>query len=225
VNKSIVREQNSIYYRLAHWPIWIFVCFLADGRLTFHLIARGFDRQMLRRLAAVLAGTGAAVLVGKLPGGEPRPYILRFTEDRPNPLYRRFYYTLAWSELVAYTLLNIVGIIGALIRGRWQFQSVYHRGYFPIAGTIWALGVLRLLPRVKSSTKGEADERRYFYGAVWSVGCAQGVLGVMWKLLPLTRRGTLTKLVGFLGVLGFLGGLAVRGILPRTQRTLVPGSS
>jgi hypothetical protein len=210
---------------LAHWPIWIFVCFLSDGRLTFRLVARGFDREMLRRLTAVLAGTGAAVLLGKLPGGEPRPYIVRFTEDRPNPLYRRICYTLAWSELVAYTLLNIAGVVGALIRGRWQFQSIYHRGYLPIAGTVCALGALGLLPRVKSSTKGEADERRYFYGAVWSVGCAQVVLGVMWKLLPITRRGTFMKLAGFLGVIVFLGRLAVRGTLPRTQRILVPRSS
>ena len=91
---------------------------------------------------------------------------------------------------------------------------VYHRGYFPIAGTIWVLGALRLLPRAKSSTKGEADERRYFYGAVWSVGCAQGVLGVMWKLLPITRPADFTKLAAFLGVLAFLARLAARGILP-----------
>jgi hypothetical protein len=101
-------------------------------------------------------------------------------------------------------------------------QSVYYRGYFPIAGAIWALGALRLLPRVKSSTRGECGERRYFYGAVWSVGVAQGVLGVMWKLLPITRRASFTKLAAFLGVLAFLGAVAARGILPRTQRILVP---
>ena len=34
-------------------------------------------------LAAVLVATGIAGLRGSLPGVEPRPYIIRFTEDRP----------------------------------------------------------------------------------------------------------------------------------------------
>ena len=51
-----------------------------------------------RGWALVLVGTGIAGLFGQLPGVEPRPYIIRFTEDRPNPLYRRICYTMAWSE-------------------------------------------------------------------------------------------------------------------------------
>ena len=53
------------------------------------------------------SGTGIAGLRGRLPGVEPRPYIIRFTEDRPNPLYRRVCYTLAWSEVIAFALLNV----------------------------------------------------------------------------------------------------------------------
>jgi len=56
-------------------------------------------------MGAVLAGTGLAGWFGKLPGVEPRPYIIRFTEDRPNPLYRRICYTLAWSEAVTFLIL------------------------------------------------------------------------------------------------------------------------
>src|SRR6516164_7200844 len=39
---------------------------------------------------------GGAGLYGKLPGVEPRPYILRFDEAKPNPVYRRVCYTSAW---------------------------------------------------------------------------------------------------------------------------------
>ena len=94
-----IRERNKVSYRIAHWPIWIWVFFIAPGPLTFDLFYRGFDSRMALWLGAVLVGTGIAGLRGKLPGVEPRPYIIRFTEDRPNPLYRRVCYTLAWSEV------------------------------------------------------------------------------------------------------------------------------
>ena len=104
-----IRERNKISYRVAHWPIWIWVFFIAPGPLTFDLFEHGFDSRMALWLGAVLVGTGIAGLRGRLPGVEPRPYIIRFTEDRPNPLYRRVCYTLAWSEVIAFALLNIPG--------------------------------------------------------------------------------------------------------------------
>ena len=70
------------------WPIWIFVFFIAPGPLTFDLFERGFDLRMAAWLAVVLIGTGIAGSRAT-PGREPKPYIIRFTEDRPNPLYRR----------------------------------------------------------------------------------------------------------------------------------------
>ena len=94
-----IREYNKLYYRFNHWPIWIFVFFIAPGPLTFDLFERGFDARMALWLGAVLVGTGIAGLRGALPGVEPKPYIIRFTEDRPNPLYRRICYTFAWSEV------------------------------------------------------------------------------------------------------------------------------
>ncbi len=94
-----IREYNKLYYRFNHWPIWIFVFFIAPGPLTFDLFERGFDARMALWLGAVLVGTGIAGLRGALPGVEPKPYIIRFTEDRPNPLYRRVCYTFAWSEV------------------------------------------------------------------------------------------------------------------------------
>ena len=78
-----IRERNKLYYRFNHWPIWIFVFFIAPGPLTFDLFERGFDTRMALWLGAVLIGTGIAGLRGALPGVEPKPYIIRFTEDRP----------------------------------------------------------------------------------------------------------------------------------------------
>ncbi len=218
-----IRERNKTYYRVLHWPIWITVFYLAPGPLTFTLFAHGVDKAMAIWLGCVLLGTGIAGLFGQLPGVEPKPYIIRFTEDRPNPLYRRICYTLAWSELVTYAVLNVAGLVWALASGQWRLQQFYHAAYFPIAGTIWLLGLLGLLPRVKPSTKGEGDERRYFYGTVWSVPLAQTVLWMMYLAVP--HGGfvpDLSKLLVFLAIIVFMGRLAVKGVLPRTRK-IVPG--
>jgi hypothetical protein len=217
-----LRERNKVTYRLAHWPIWIAVFFLAPGPLTFRLFARGFGTGTAAWLSAVIFATGIAAARGRLPGVEPRPYIIRFTEDRPNPLYRRICYTMAWSELITYAALNLAGLAGALITGRWQLQQIYDYAYFPIAGLIWILGALGRLPRVKASTEGEGDERRYFYGTVWAVCLAQPVLWILWQTLPNTRTADAAKLAVFVAILAFMGSLAVRGILPRTRK-IVPG--
>jgi hypothetical protein len=161
-------------------------------------------------------------LRGRLPGVEPKPYIIRFTEDRPNPLYRRVCYTFAWSEAVTFAVLNIAGLIVAIVTGHWYLKQMYVYGYFPIAGTIWLLGALGRLPRVKPSTKGEGHERRYFYGTVWAVCWAQPTLWLLWKVVPQTRIGDSIKLIVFVGILAFVGNLARQGKLPRT-RPIVPG--
>ncbi|MFN8061977.1 MAG: hypothetical protein U0Q12_22665 [Vicinamibacterales bacterium] len=217
-----IRERNKLYYRVLHWPIWIFVFFIAPGPLTFDLFERGFDVRMALWLGAVLLATGIAGLRGKLPGVEPRPYIIRFTEDRPNPLYRRVCYTVAWSEAVSFAALNIAGLIVAILTGQWLLKQMYAYGYFPLAATMWLLGVLGRLPRVKPSTQGEGHERRYFYGTVWAVSIAQPVLWLLWRVLPHTRVADAIKLGAFLGVLAFMGTLSVLGRLPRT-RPIVPG--
>jgi hypothetical protein len=217
-----LRDRNKTTYRLAHWPIWIWVFFLAPGPLTFHLFAYGFNGWMAAWLGVVLIGTGIAGLRGKLPGVEPRPYIIRFTEDKPNPLYRRVCYTFAWSALITYALLNAAGLVDALINERWRLRQIYEAAYFPLAIAIWILGAAALLPRVKASTKGEGHERRYFYGSVWAVCFAQPVLGMLWKTLPRGRTTDAIELVVFVSILTVTGLLARRGVLPRTRR-IVPG--
>jgi len=217
-----IRERNKISYRLNHWPIWIFVFFIAPGPMTFTLFEHGFDRRMLAWMAIVLIGTGIAGLFGRLPGVEPKPYIIRFTEDRPNPLYRRICYTVAWSEAIAFAVLNIAGLSWAIATGEWRLRQIYEAAYFPIAGTIWVLGALGQLPRVKASTKGEGHERRYFYGSVWAVAVAHPILWFMWKVLPHTRTADALKLLVFVSILAWIGNLARRGLLART-RPIVPG--
>jgi hypothetical protein len=217
-----IRARNKISYRLAHWPIWIFVFFIAPGPMTFSLFAHGFTWRMAAWLAVAVLGTGLAGLAGKLPGVEPRPYIIRFTEDRPNPWYRRICYTLAWSEAITFALLNIAGLTLAIATGHWRLRQIYEIAYFPIAGTVWLLGAIGQLPRVKRSTKGEGHERRYFYGSVWAVCVAQPMLWVLWKAFPETPSTDLLKLVVFVSILAWVGNRARLGLLPRT-RPIVPG--
>jgi hypothetical protein len=217
-----IRDRNKVHYRLAHWPIWIWVFFLAPGPLTFQLFAYGFDSRMAAWLGAVLIATGIAGLRGRLPGVEPRPDIIRFTEDKPNPLYRRVCYTFAWSALLTYALLNLAGLIDSVATGHWRLRQIYEAAYFPLAIPIWILGAAGQLPRVKPSTKGEGHERRYFYGSVWAVSFAQPALGALWRILPRGRTGDVIKLVAFVAILTIAGVLSRRGLLPRTRR-IVPG--
>ena len=217
-----LRSRNKISYRLAHWPIWIFVFFIAPGPLTFQLFERGVDRRMLMWLAVVLAGTGLAAYFGRLPGVEPAPYIVRFTEDRPNPLYRRICYTLAWSEVIAFAVLNATGLAHAALSGEWRLRQMYDAAYFPIVVSIWILGAVGWLPRVKRSTQGEGHERRFFYGSVWAVCVGQPILWFLWKVLPHSRPADTFKLLVFIGILAWIGNLARLGVLPRT-RPILPG--
>lgn len=219
-----MRVRNIRVYRLAHWPIWIWVFFLLPGPLTFSLFAHGFGSASLIWLLVVLAATGVAGFHGLLPGSEPRPYILRFDEDKPNPLYRRFCYTFAWNAVLNFALLNLLGLVFAAATGVWRLGQIYHYLYLPLCLLILLLGALRVLPRVRTSTKGEGTERRYFYGSVWAVTAAQAVLLVLWKTLPSTSAANLVKLIVYVAVLAGMGFAAYAGMLPRT-RPILPGES
>ncbi|HTA41319.1 MAG TPA: hypothetical protein VK789_02660 [Bryobacteraceae bacterium] len=217
-----IRERNKKIYRVAHWPIWIWVFFLAPGPLTFDLFEHGPSWRNMAWLLVVLVGTGIAGVFGQLPGVEPRPYILRFTEDKPNPLYRRVCYTFAWSDVVTFALLNLAGLAVAAFTGTWYLKQIYAYAYFPLYIAILILGALGILPRVRPSTKGEGTERRYFYGSVWAVTLAQALLMLLWKALPRSHAGDIVKLVIYVAALAVLGLSARYGLLPRT-RPILPG--
>jgi hypothetical protein len=217
-----IREKNKPHYRVAHWPIWIWVFFLAPGPLTFDLFAGNPSRLNVVWLLAVLAGTGLAALRGQLPGVEAKPYILRFTEDRPNPLYRKICYTFAWSDAITFASLNLAGLVVAVVTGTWYLKQIYQYCYFPLYGLILLLGALGILPRVRRSTKGEGTERRYFYGTVWSVTLSQTLLMILWKILPRSHPGDAIKLAIYVASLTALGICASRGLLYRT-RPILPG--
>ena len=110
----------------------------------------------------------------------------------------------------------------ATATGEWRLRQLYDVAYFPIAGTIWLLGALGQLPRVKRSTQGEGHERRYFYGSVWAVCIAQPVLWLLWKVLPRAQTWDFVKLLVFVGIVAYVGNMARKGLLPRT-RPIVPG--
>ena len=75
---------------------------------------------------------------------------------------------------------------------------------------------------MKASTRGEGHERRFFYGSLWAVCLAQPALWLLWGIAPLTPAGNVLKLVVFVALLGLVGCMAYRGMLPRT-RPIVPG--
>jgi hypothetical protein len=221
-----IRERNTRLYRVLHLPLWIWVFFLAPGPLTFSLFARGFSWGNWAWLAVVLVGTGVAGFYGQLPGVEPRPYILRFDEDKPNPLYRKICYTFAWNAVLSFALLNAAGLAFAAFTGEWRMKEIYTYGYSPLCALILLLGLTGKLPRVGPSTKREGTERRYFYGSVWAVTIAQTLLLLVWKALPPgvgpTQTGGLIKFFVFVGTLMFMGMATWRGMLPRTK-PIMPG--
>ena len=223
-----MRTRNKTYYRFLHWPIWIWVFFLAPGPLTFSLFAHGFSVANSIWLAVVLLGTGIAGYFGQMPGVEPAPYILRFDEDKPNPLYRKVCYTFAWNAVLNFALLNLAGLVIATITGVWTMKQLYQYVYLPLCAVILLLGAAGLLPRVGRSTKNEGTERRYFYGSVWAVTTAQTILLVLWKTIPApnlhTRGGSAIELVVYMGALAAMGVAAWQGALPRT-RPILPGEA
>jgi len=222
VHPRKIRTRNTRIYRLAHWPIWVFVFFLAPGPLIFTLFAHGFSRANAAWLVVILTATGIAALRGSLPGSEPGPYILHFNEDKPNPLYRRVCYTFAWNAVLNFACINLFGLAIASTTGVWYMQQLYRFAYPVILVLVLILGIAGLLPRVGHSTKSEGTERRYFYGAVWATVIAQTILLLLWKLLPQTRTTSLVKLAVYAATLVTIGIASYRGRLPRT-RPILPG--
>jgi hypothetical protein len=131
-------------------------------------------------------------------------------------------YTFGWNAAINFALMNLLGLVIAVSTGHWYMQQIYARVYAPVLATIVVLGIAGVLPRVRRSTKGEGWERRYFYGTVWAVTLGQTVLLVLWKVLPRSHVGDVTKLIVYCAILLAVGIAAAAGVLPRT-RPILPG--
>ena len=217
-----MRIRNKGYYRVLHWPIWIWVFFLAPGPLRLSA-----SSPRIQRCQRSLARSGAArnrhcCSHGQLPGVEAAPYILRFDEDPPQPS-------------LSQSLLHLRMECGHQLRAaephrpghRRNHRRVDHEAALPVrllSSRYFdpAAGRAGKLPRVGKSTKNGVSERRYFYGTVWAVTISQTVLLVLWKTLPLTRTGSFVKLLIYTGMLFAMGAAAYNGALPRT-RPILPG--
>ena len=191
-------QRNKISYRLAHWPIWIWVFFIAPGPVTFDLFAHGPDSADDALAGGRGVGTGIAGLFGQLPGIEPAPYILRFNEDRPNPFYRRILLHVRVERGRQLRLLNI-----GRSRRRYRERHLAHArdlrpGIPSDRRHVLAARSRRLAAASAPFDEGEGQERRYFYGSVWAACIAQPMLWFLWKVLPQTRAFDIVKLVVFL---------------------------
>jgi hypothetical protein len=101
-----IRERNKLYYRSTTGRSGYSCFFIAPGRSPSTSSSAGSTREWRSGSAPVLIATGIAGLRGRLPGVEPKPYIIRFTEDRPIRCYRRRLLHVAWSEVITFAVLE-----------------------------------------------------------------------------------------------------------------------
>ena len=222
MKKVVERESNKGYYRVLHVPIWIWVFFILPGNLTSDLYAHGPDRRHWIWLAIVTAVCAWRGLVGRLPGGEPKPYITHYGVDQPNLPYRVVCYTAAWIDLLVPFALNAIGLTVAVFTGRWVIEDLYVWLYYPLLALIVLATLLDWTPRAKRSTKFEGSEKAWFYVAIWTVVPTQTISWAMWRLgktmalsptsLAQVRFATFFICTALFFALGWMGRL------PRTAR-------
>ena len=153
----------------------------------------------------MLVGTGIAALRGSLPGAEPAPYILRFDEDKPNPLYRRVCYTFAWNAVLSFALLNLAGLVIAAVTGTWYMKQIYHYAYAPLCAMILLLGAAGMLPRVRPPPRAKAPSAAT---STARSGRSRSRRRCCWRsgrCCRNTRAASFIKLVVYVGSLLLLG--------------------
>ena len=222
MKKVVERARNKNYYRVLHAPLWIWVFWILPGHLTADLYAHGPDRRHWVWLAVVVAVCAWRGFAGRLPGAEPRPYIIHYGEDKPNLWYRVICYTAAWIDLLTPFIINLVGLLIFFVNGRWIINELYIRLYYFLAGAVLLATVLDFTPRARRSTRNEGAEKAWFYVAVWTVVPTQVASWGMWRLgkyfaFAPRALGDL-RLVTFLFVAGIFFTLGLMGKLPRTER-------
>jgi hypothetical protein len=226
MKKVVARDKNKRYYRVLHLPIWLWVFFILPGNLTYALYLHGPDRRHWIWLTIVFAVCAWRGLVGRLPGVEPQPYVKYYGADQPNLPYRVVCYTAAWIDLLVPFALNLLGLILAVIVGRWFLADLYAYLYYPLALAIVAVTFLNWTPRARRSTRNEGAEKAWFYVAIWTVVPTQVAAWAAWRLgsqFQLPQYGlNCLRLVVFLLVGTALLWLGLRGKLPRSQRFYMP---
>ncbi|MBI2820990.1 MAG: hypothetical protein HYX74_02080 [Acidobacteria bacterium] len=216
------RNQNKVYYRILHVPIWIWVFFVLPGHLAHDLFAHGADRRHWIWLAIVSAVCAWRGWRGRLPGAELRPYITHFGEDKPNLPYRRVCYTAAWIDLLVPFVLNVAGLSIGAATGVWMLGQLYGRLYYPLALLVLGATLMDRTPRARRSTAGEGAEWAWFYVALWTIVPAEVAGWGMWRLG--TRMGlqavelTRLRLGTFFLVAAMFFLLGLREKLGRTRR-------
>ena len=222
MKKVVIRTSNKTYYRILHLPIWIWVFFILPGNLTYAFYLHGPDRRHWIWLAIVAAFCIWRGIAGRLPGVEPAPYITHYGVDQPNVPYRVVCYTAAWIDLIAPFTLNFLGLLGAVLTGRWLIREFYLWLYWPIALAVVAATIFDFTPRARRSTKYEGAERAWFYVAIWTVVPSQLAGWAMWRLGPhlglAGRQLDLARLAAFASVAAFFIFLGAVGKLGRTDR-------
>jgi hypothetical protein len=226
MKKVVERERNKNYYRVLHVPIWIWAFWILPGHLTADLYEHGPDRRHWIWLAIVTVICAWRGYVGRLPGAEPRPYITHYGEDKPNLWYRVICYTTAWIDLLVPFTINLLGLLIYFFTGRYPITSMYRNVYYVLAAAVILATVLNDTPRARRSTRGEGEEKGWFYVAVWMVVPTQLAGWAMWRLGRFFDISSVTlgelRLATFLVVAGAFFLLGYFGKLPRTQRYYIP---
>lgn len=223
MKKVVERERNKTYYRVLHVPIWIWVFFILPGHLTMELFLHGPNLQHGIWLSVVTVVCAWRGLAGRLPGVEPKPYIIYWGTPSPNLWYRVVCYTAAWIDLLVPYTLNLVGLAVASFTGKWILPDLFLYAYYPIASLIVLATVFDITPRARRSTLDEGAERAWFYVAIWTVVPTQVVAWAAWRLagvVGITDPIALARVrfAAFLLVGGAVLLLGIKGLLPRTAR-------
>ncbi len=222
MKRVVERGKNKGYYRVLHVPLWIWVFWILPGNLTADLYAHGPDRRHWIWLAVVATVCALRGFAGRLPGGEPRPYITHYGEDKPNLWYRVICYSAAWIDLLVPFTINLAGLVVNFFTGHWIIGALYVKVYYLLGAAIVIATVLDLTPRARRSTRNEGAEKAWFYVAVWTVVPTQIAGWAMWRLgryFALAPRSLDDlRLLTFLIVAGFFVAMGLLGRLPRTER-------
>ncbi len=226
MKKVVERERNKTYYRVLHWPIWVWVFWILPGHLVHDLFKHGPDRRHWIWLVIVAAVTAWRGFAGRLPGCEPAPYVTHWGKHQPNLWYRVVCYTAAWIDLLVPFTLNFLGLIIASFTGAWRIDELYATLYYPLLGAIVLGTVFNLTPRARRSTINEGNERAWFYIAIWTVVPTQVVAWAAWRLIAPLGFAPVDlariRLAVFCVIAAAFFSLGMRNLLPRTIGYEVP---